>query len=273
LNILGALEQHEKFQSKFITPRNVDVWYPPGYFDNVEECYPVIYMHDGQNLFDSALAFGGSGWEIDKTLSQMMDEEKIGGALVVGIWNTDRRYREYMPQKPYASLALARHHENFINSYGGPPVSDAYLRFIVQELKPFIDKNYRTFSDPSHTFVMGSSMGGLISLYTISEYPEIFGGAGCLSTHWPAGEAELVDEMAKDLPDPQTHKLYFDYGTEGLDAFYGPYQKRMDEHLRNAGYVENQNWMTLQFAGADHSEKAWRERVEISLLFFLGELK
>lgn len=116
---------------------------------------------------------------------------------------------------------------------------------------------------------MGSSMGGLVSLYAISEYPEIFGGAGCLSTHWPAGENELVDEVAKNLPDPQTHKLYFDYCTEGLDALYGPYQKQMDEYLRRVGYVENQNWMTLQFAGADHSEKACRERVEISLSFLL----
>jgi len=269
MNILGALERHETFKSKFIMPRNVDVWYPPGYFENMEECYPVMYMHDGQNLFDSALAFGGSGWEIDKAISRLMEAKKICGALVVGIWNTDRRWREYMPQKPYESLALERHHENFINSYGGPPVSDAYLQFIVEELKPFMDSNYRTLSDPANTFVMGSSMGGLASLYAISECPDVFGGAGCLSTHWPAGENELVDELAKNLPDPQTHKLYFDYGTEGLDAFYGPYQKRMDDHLRNAGYEDNVNLMTLQFAGVDHSENAWRARVEIPLSFLL----
>ena len=273
MNILGALERHESFMSTFIAPRHVDVWYPPGYFENTAECYPVIYMHDGQNLFDSATAFGGSGWEIDKTIVQLMDAKKICGAMVVGIWNTDMRWREYMPQKPYQSLALERHHENFINTYGGEPVSDAYLRFIVEELRPFIDANYRVFADQPNTFVMGSSMGGLVSLYAISEYPEIFGGAGCLSTNWPAGENELVDEMAKNLPDPQTHKLYFDYGTEGLDAFYGPYQKRMDEHLRGAGYLDNVNLMTLQFAGADHSENAWRERVEIPLSFFLSCLK
>jgi predicted alpha/beta superfamily hydrolase len=269
MNITGALERHENFKSKFVTPRHVDVWSPPGYFENIEECYSVLYMHDGQNLFDSALAFGGSGWEIDKTISQLMGAKKICGAIVVGIWNTDLRWREYMPQKPYESLALERHHENFINSYGDPPVSDAYLRFIVEELKPFIDSNYRVFTDASNTFVMGSSMGGLVSLYAVNEYPEVFGGAGCLSTHWPAGENELVDEMAKNLPDPRSHKLYFDYGTEGLDALYRPYQKRMDDHLRRAGYVENQNWMTLQFAGADHSETAWRERVEIPLSFLL----
>lgn len=273
MNILGALERHENFRSAFVAPRHVDVWYPPGYFEQLHEHYPVIYMHDGQNLFDSALAFGGSGWEIDRTLARLMEEQQICGALVVGIWNTDRRWSEYMPQKPYELLGLDIHSRDLTNNYEGPPVSDAYLRFIVEELKPFIDKNYRTLSDPAHTFMMGSSMGGLISLYAISEYPEVFGGAGCLSTHWPAGENELVDEMAKHLPDPKTHKLYFDYGTEGLDAFYGPFQQRMDDHLRGAGYRENQNWMTLQFAGADHSERSWRDRVEISLLFFLSELK
>lgn len=270
MNIRGALERHETFKSKFIRARHVDVWYPPGYFENIQVCYPVIYMHDGQNLFDSALAFGGSGWEIDKTIAQLMDDKKIRGAMVVGIWNTDLRWREYMPQKPYQSLAFERHHENFINTYGGEPISDAYLRFMVEELKPFVDSNYQTLSDQPNTFVMGSSMGGLISLYAISEYPEVFGGAGCLSSNWPAGGNELVDEMAKQLPDPKTHKLYFDYGTEGLDALYGPYQKQMDEHLRTAGYVENQNWMTLQFAGADHSEKAWRDRVEIPLSFLIA---
>jgi predicted alpha/beta superfamily hydrolase len=227
-------------------------------------------MHDGQNIFDSATASGGSGWEIDKTISRLMDTRKIRGALVVGVWNTEMRWREYMPQKPYWSLALRRHHEAFINLSGGEPVSDIYLQFIVEELKPFIDSNYRTLADRSNTFVIGSSMGGLISLYAISEYPHVFGGAGCLSTNWPAGEYELVHEMAKNLPDPETHKLYFDYGTEALDALYGPYQKRMDEYLRQAGYVENKNWMTLKFEGADHSEKAWRARVEIPLSFFLG---
>ena len=118
-----------------------------------------------------------------------------------------------MPQKPYASPGLPRHHQTFLLTAGGEPISDAYLRFIVEELKPFIDITYRTCSDRTHTFVMGSSMGGLISLYAISEYPDLFGGAACLSTHWPVGGQELVREMAKGLHDPQAHRLYFDHGT------------------------------------------------------------
>ncbi|HUF00061.1 MAG TPA: alpha/beta hydrolase-fold protein [Anaerolineales bacterium] len=270
MNMIGALERHETFPSRFVLPRHVDVWCPPGYFENTSESYPVIYMNDGQNIYDSAAAFGGSGWEIHKAISGLMDVKEIRGAIVVGIWNTDIRWREYMPQKPYWSLALRRHHEAFINRSGGEPVSDAYLQFLVEEMKPFIDSNYRTFPDQANTFVMGSSMGGLISLYAVSEYPNVFGGAGCLSTNWPAGEHALVSEMAKNLPDPDTHKLYFDYGTEGLDALYGPYQKQMDEYLRSTGYMENRNWMTIKFAGADHSETAWRARVKIPLSFLLA---
>lgn len=97
-----------------------------------------------------------------------------------------------------------------------------------------------------------------------------YGGAGCVSTHWPAGGDTLVDAMASALPDPAAHKLYFDFGTETLDAEYEPFQRNMDAHLRKAGYVENKNWLTLKFEGAEHSERSWRERVEIPLAFLLG---
>jgi predicted alpha/beta superfamily hydrolase len=120
---------------------------------------------------------------------------------------------------------------------------------------------------------MGSSMGGLISLYAISEYPTVIGGAACISTHWPIGGTELVDEMARGLPDPSTHRLYFDFGTETLDSDYEAYQRRMDEHLRKAGYIENRNWSTRKFEGADHSEWSWRARVHIPLEFLLAETR
>jgi hypothetical protein len=91
-----------------------------------------------------------------------------------------------------------------------------------------------------------------------------------VSTHWSAGRQELVDEMASRLPDPSDHRLYFDFGTETLDSEYEPYQRRMDEHLRQAGYRENENWVTRKFEGAEHSERSWRERVHIPLEFLLG---
>lgn len=270
MKMIGALDRYENFKSQFVLPRHVDVWCSPGYFESPTQQYPVIYMHDGQNLFDSAVAFGGLGWEIHKAIAELLEAKEIRGAIVVAIWNSDIRWREYMPQKPYWAEALRRHHEAFVHQAGGEPVSDAYLQFIIEELKPFIDSSYRTLPDRASTFVMGSSMGGLISLYAISEYPAVFGCAACISTHWPAGEHELVMEMAEKLPDPETHKLYFDHGTEGLDALYEPYQKQMDKYLRDAGYVENRNCMSLRFAGAEHSERAWRARVRIPLSFLLA---
>lgn len=270
MNILGSIQRFESFKSKFVLPRNVDVWCPPGYSGS-DERHPVIYMHDGQNLFESISSIGGESWEMDKAIAGLMDAGTIHGAIVVGMWNhADIRWREYMPQKPYWTQTMQRHHEAFLARAGGEPLSDSYLAFVVEEVKPFIDSRFRTLADRQNTFVMGSSMGGLISLYAISQYPDVFSGAGCLSTNWPAGEHELVDEMAKSLPDAASHKLYFDYGTEGLDALYEPYQMQMNHHLREAGYTEDGNWMTRKFEGAPHNEAAWRTRVDLPLTFLLG---
>jgi predicted alpha/beta superfamily hydrolase len=268
MTMAGIMEHFENFYSRYVDFRNVDVWHPPEY-EKSDIRHPVLYMHDGQNIFDHPAAFGGESWRVDLAMNQLIEEGKVRGALVVGVWNSPTRWREYMPQKPYEAPALQKHHRFILERAGGPPVSDFYLKFLVEELKPFIDKRYRTLPDRQNTFVMGSSMGGLISLYAISEYPQVFGGAGCVSTHWSAAREELVDEMARCLPDPATHRLYFDYGTETLDAEYEPYQQRMDEHLRRAGYRERENWMTRKFEGAEHSERSWRERVHIPLEFLL----
>jgi predicted alpha/beta superfamily hydrolase len=268
MNTAGILHRHERFSSRFISARHLDVWLPPGYTDNGER-YPVLFMHDGQNLFDDSISYGNVSWGIDSAMTQLFAEGKIRPAMVVGIWNSEIRWREYMPQKPYESSRLDKYHPDFLERAGGPSISDSYLKFVVEEVKPFIDSHYRTLPGREDTFVMGSSMGGLISLYAISEYPQVFGGAGCISTHWPVGRIELVDQMAQHLPKPSTHKLYFDFGTKTLDSSYEPLQNRMDEHLRQAGYIENVNWITCKFEGAEHSERSWRERVHIPLEFLL----
>lgn len=113
-------------------------------------------------------------------------------------------------------------------------------------------------------------MGGLISLYALEQYPHLFGGAGCLSTHWPTGEEMLVDYLGAHLPQAGAHRLYFDFGTATLDWNYEPFQRRMDEHLRAAGYREDVDWMTRKFEGAEHNEAAWRARVHIPLEFCWG---
>ena len=267
----GTLVRHEALASRLVPARNVDVWLPPGYADGGEARYPVIYMHDGQNVFDAATSSFGEAWEIDEVLDRLVAEGAVRPAIVVAIWNTGMgRYAEYMPPHGLPPGPIAYRVPSKPALTPDQLVTDRYLQFIVSELKPFVDATYRTLAGPADTFVMGSSMGGLISAYAIAEYPDVFGGAACVSTHWPAGDGAVIDYLADHLPDPASHRLYFDYGTATLDALYEPYQQRMDAVLRQAGYVEGKNWVTLRFDGAEHSEQAWRQRAAIPLRFLLG---
>ena len=266
--VTGVLKRHEQFGSKFVAARNVDVWLPPGYARGKRSRYPVVYMHDGQMLFDSTATWNQQEWGVDETMTRLIQSGVIREAIVVGVWNTPKRVAEYMPRKAVPS-ASTKDLKGIPADSNDAIISDEYLKFLVRELKPFIDSHYRTKRDRASTFVMGSSMGGLISVYAVSEYPRVFGGAGCISTHWPAGNGALIDYLKTHLPAPGAHKFYFDFGTETLDAQYEPFQKRMDEVMLAAGYTEGKDWVTRKFEGAEHSEKAWSARVDIPLVFFL----
>lgn len=266
--ITGTILRYSSFKSKYTDARNVDVWLPDSYSKNVK--YAVVYMHDGQNLFVPKESYTGIDWGIDETMTRLIAENKIRETIVVGIWNTPKRVIEYAPQKAY-DLVNRKKIKNSSLIKPQKAESDEYLKFIIEELKPFIDENFSTKPDRDNTFIMGSSMGGLISLYAVSEYPEIFGGAGCISTHFPLGDGVMLEYMKKHLPDEKTHKIYFDYGTETLDANYEPYQKRADKIMENKGYRQGVNWLTRKFPGEEHSEKSWRKRVNIPFEFLLGK--
>jgi enterochelin esterase-like enzyme len=282
--VAGRVLRIEHFRSNFVTPRNIDIWLPPDYKPGRK--YPVLYMHDGQMLYDAETTWNKQEWGVDETISRLIEEKKIPPVIVVGIWNSGSgRHADYFPRKPFESMQdwekelvlreSRNHHRKFLTS---PIQSDNYLKFIVKELKPFIDKHYSTHRDRANTFIAGSSMGGLISMYAVCEYPKVFGGAACLSTHWP-GVAEIRNNplpnafcryLDKRLPAPKHHKFYFDYGTETLDALYEPYQRRVDSVFITKKYTDK-HWDTIKFEGKDHSENAWSERLEIPLLFLLGK--
>jgi enterochelin esterase-like enzyme len=270
LNATGSTESWQRMPSRHVGARDVDVWLPPGYGSDPQRRYPVLYMHDGQNLFDPALGYTGVDWDIDGAMTRLIDAGQIREAIVVGVWNTPLRFAEYMPKAPVRTEMVG-------SGIDGRPVgraddirSDEYLRFLVEELKPFVDAQYRTLPGRDDTSIMGSSMGGLISLYAAAQYPDVFGGVGAVSTHWPACDGCVIDWLGAHLPDPRTHRLYFDHGTATLDALYPPFQARMDEQLRERGYVEGKNAMTRRFESAEHNEAAWRARVEIPLRFLLA---
>ena len=267
---------YEAFESQHVQPRNVDVWLPAGYETDAERRFAVLYMHDGQNLFDSTTAFGGEEWKVDETIQQYRDS--IKDCIVVGIWNTNLRFLEYAPEKAYLRLPEPVR-DSLAAEFGSAPMSDAYLQFIVEELKPFIDENYRTLPDRENTFMMGSSMGGLVSAYAICEYPSVFGGVACMSTHWVGSLQREYPEipnaiqayLAENLPDPANHNIYFDYGTETLDSLYEPHQLVVDSIVRARGYERGENWQTHKFEGAAHAEPSWRARFHEPLLFLLGK--
>jgi len=272
MGITGTVIKVEDFGSRLIPARHLEIWLPPSYDTAPEKRYPVLYMHDGQNLFDPTQSqYSQTDWGMDEAMTRLISEGQVREAIIVGNWSTENRFNEYMPQKAVSPENLDRYKADFESFDSDAIISDLYLKFLVTELKPYIDSNYRTRTDRQNTFVMGSSMGGLISAYAITEYPEIFGGAGCVSTHFPLGDGAIVEYLSNKLPDPSTHKIYWDYGTETLDHNYEAYQKLMDSHGYAAGYVEGENWMSRKFEGHEHSERAWRARVHIPLIFLLGK--
>lgn len=278
--ITGRVLRHATFPSSHVAARNVDVWLPPSYdaSDGGTRRYPVLYVHDGQNQFDPSTSYTGVDWGIDEAMTELLAVGAAEPAIVVAVWNTPRRRREYVPDVP-----LTAAQETVMGP--GPTRSPAYVRFLTDELKPFIDRTYRTRTERAATSVMGSSMGGLISLYALTEYPEVFGAAGCVSTHWPMlipKEGEALSDADVDavttafegylkaaLPRPGRHRIWFDHGTETLDRHYGASQKRIDRLMRAQGWREGRDWISRNFPGAAHNEDAWRARVHLPLVFLL----
>ncbi|MEO6582327.1 MAG: alpha/beta hydrolase-fold protein [Sphingomicrobium sp.] len=283
----GKLDDLGVMQSRYADPRRVQVWLPSNYSPDGPP-YAVLYMHDGQNLFDKADAPYGMEWRIDETLDRLIAEHKVRPTIVVGIWSTPKRLREYVPSKAFTHLPPA-YMDRVRRLYGGDPLSDGYLKFLVRELKPMIDRKYNVRSDGANTAIMGSSMGALISLYAINEYPKIFGAAGMVSTHWPlmvpavgktlsdadfaAVSSAFEHYLAPALPSPAAHRLYFDHGSETLDAQYARYQKRIDRLVTRRGYRLGVNWLTRDFPGQAHNEISWASRVAIPLRFLLPPRK
>ena len=281
----GRIIRIENFGSKHVPARNVDICLPDNY--TASKKYAVLYMHDGQMLFDSSITWNKQEWGVDETITQLMQQRKIRDCIVVGIWNGGKsRHPEYFPQKPFEALSKEEQKQVY-NAYrsggqsifsGLPISSDNYLRFLVEELKPFIDKTYSTYTNASNTFVAGSSMGGLISLYALCEYPTIFGGAACLSTHWPGllsmennpVPAVFFSYLKKNLPSPKQHRIYFDHGTETLDSMYASLQLQVDAIMKQKKYQPSE-WISRSWPGQDHSEKSWRSRLDVPFTFLLKQ--
>ena len=246
----GKVERIENFSSKYVTARNIDIWLPKNYSTKTK--YAVLYMHDGQMLYDPEMSWNKQAWNTDDVASELIKSGKTKPFIIVGIWNGgETRHPDYFPQKPFENLSqkdkdtvIAQLQKSGRTKDVFQPKSDNYLKFIVEELKPYIDKKYSVLKDQKNTFIAGSSMGGLISMYAICEYPKIFEGAACLSTHWPGTFTldnnpipnAFLNYLKTNLPNPKNHKIYFDTGDQTLDALYPEIQKKADSIMKEKGY-------------------------------------
>ena len=269
----GRLEFYPEFQSKHITPRNVTVWLPEGY--QVGEPCDVLYMHDGQMLFDATTTWNHQEWQVDEVMGRLIAEGKVRRCIVVGVDNTRNRLNDYFPSRCYEKVPEGEREGVDVRQYKG----DEYLRFLVEEVKPFIDNRYKPLTTREHTFVMGSSMGGLISLYALCNYPEVFGGAACMSTHLsmnffdPKFKSELWAEGLRDyvkehLPSANSALLYMDGGTVELDDTYRPYQNKLNAVISGLGW-DSAHFVYYLFEGHKHMETYWAERLDQPFVFLL----
>lgn len=270
----------ENRESSFVENRDFTIHLPSTYWEHDTAHFPVIYMHDGQNLFTPDSAYIGVEWEVDEAMELRAYQGK-NVAIVVGIHNTPARYWEYAPEKPLQAFLdeqgiNANNPAPFDHIPAGGPKGDAYLKFIEKEVKPWVDKTFRTKVDRENTMIAGSSMGGLISWYALCEHPEVFGRAACVSTHWPGGDPAndpspfpyFLDYLDENLPDSDSARIWFDHGTATLDSLYAPYQLQVDSLMRAKGY-DGSSWTTRIYPDEEHSERAWKKRVPEILDFLL----
>lgn len=272
---LGTLERFPQFKSQFVPARDVVVWLPEG-FQTGDSC-DVLYMHDGNMLFDATTTWNRQEWCVDEVMDSLIKANKIRPCIVVGIYNTDDRLTEYFPAKTWQYVPEADRKDAKLDKL----TADAYMKFIVEELKPFIDERYKPLTTREHTFMMGSSMGGLISLYALCEYPQVFGGVACLSSHLSMGHLPdgfdgdawatgFRDYVGQHLPEANGSLIYMDHGTKDFDADYGKYQELLDKVVTAKGWDAN-HYMSRVYEGHGHKETAWASRLDQPLTFLLGK--
>ena len=268
----GRFLEYEHVAAAGLPEQRLTIWLPPGY-DRGNRRYPVLYMHDGHNLFDPAKSNFNKVWAADKAMLAVMKSGKVAPHIIVGVWAPGRdRYRQYLPQSLYqASTGTPRAAMDAMT--GGPVLSEAYLDWLAGPLKQWVDASFRTRPGRDDTAIMGSSMGGLMSCYALLERPQTYGRAGCVSSHWPAADPRAVGEanpelialwdgwFAARLGQPDGRRVWMDHGTATLDAFYAPYQQAIDARMAASGWQRGRDWESKVYEGAEHEENAWARRL------------
>lgn len=256
----GSLETYE------FDKHRVDVWVPKDLNPNT----PVLVMHDGRNLFDLANTFAGATWGV---IPAIRDELRADQPLVIGVWglSDETRIRELSPEKIVQDDIehFWKHVPKGYQTTGKEPFGDSYISLISDAILPFMLEKYGIKHSLDRTAVMGSSMGGLISLYAMGERPDVFGTAICFSTHWPFGEDRMVEGLISRLPDAASHRVWTDTGTIELDVNYAPFHAKAHELLKQKGFSEPEGLVAATYPYTGHHESYWSRRVVDALSWWL----
>lgn len=255
-SLTGAFRLHENLPSRFLnTPHTVQVYLPPGYESSPDARYPVLYLHDGQNLFDRATAFGGTEWSVDETAQRLIVEGAIEPIIIVGIHNAGAyRIEEYTPTRD--------------KSKGMGGRADAYGRMLIEELKPFIDAEYRTRPEQQQTGLGGSSLGALVSMYLALKYPTCFSKLAIISPSvwW---DNRFIVRRIKVAAEKAPQRIWLSMGTaesaDGIDA-----ARRVRDALVAKGFTLDQDLKYVELDGATHDEQSWAAIVEPVLRYLYG---
>ena len=248
----GQLRKHERFRSRFLrNQRDLVVYTPPGYADQTARRFPVLYLQDGQNLFDGATSFiPGQDWHVGRTADAAIDDRAVEPLIIVGIYNTRARVSEYTP--------------THVPKLGGGR-ADRYAKFLIEEVKPFVEREYRVLPGSLHAGIGGSSLGGLVSLYLGLKHSAIFGKIAALSPSvwW---NQLFIHRFVKALRVERRPRIWLDIGTrEGARMVEDV--ERFRDLLLQRGWRLKQGLHYERVEGAEHNEIAWAQRVRPFLEF------
>jgi predicted alpha/beta superfamily hydrolase len=249
--ITGTVKYHRNFSGKGIKSRDIIVWLPSGYESDLNKNYPVLYMHDGQNIVDPQTSAFQADIQIDEAADSLIRKKFIEPIIIVGIYNTIDRDDEYSDSD----------------------LGYAYMNFIVDSLKPFIDRNYRTKPERHNTANGGASLGGLISFILVWDHNEVFTKAACFSPAFKIDNYDFIDNVKSYKGKVKDIKVYLNNGDNELDSKLQPGVDEMLEALKLQGYFEGSNYYFHKEKNSMHGEKDWAKNIWRALIYLFGTEK
>ncbi|MEZ0325833.1 MAG: alpha/beta hydrolase [Fimbriimonas sp.] len=260
-SLTGNIKHHDGFESKILgNKRNLIVYLPPGYEEDKTRRYPVLYMNDGQNVFDGMTSYiPNQEWRADEAAERLIRAGKIEPLIIVGVDNGQMaRADEYLPTRAQTKFAK--------DPIGGK--ADLYGDMLTKELMPMINSTYRTKTGGTHTGILGSSLGGIVSFYLGTTRPKVFGKLGVVSPSiwW---DDRLLIKQTKAWKAKPPVKIWLDMGTkEGYEGLLDA--RNLKRALEAKGFILGKDLAYMEAPGAQHNEAAWAARMEAILLFLYG---